>query len=133
VSSNLSALRAQLAKLEQGNGSDPNIASTQSDAVKAYREIKAQEAMMSVLIAQYETARVDEAKEGPLVQQVDPALKPEKKSKPKRMLIVGLGSLAGLMLAMLMSMARRAWRKAHETPESKDQLQAFKAAWSWRS
>jgi len=133
VSSNLSALRSQLAKLEQGNGADPNISSTQSEAVKAYREIKAQEAMMSVLIAQYESARVDEAKEGPLVQQVDPALKPEKKSKPKRLLIVALGCIAGLMLAMLMAFARRSWLKAHQTPQTKEQMQAFKAAWSWRS
>ena len=77
ISSELAAMRAQLTKLEQGTGGADKATPTQQAAVKAYREIKAREAMMGVLTAQYESARVDEAKEGPLVQQVDVATAPE--------------------------------------------------------
>ena len=77
LSSEISALRQHLTKLENGSGNNiPSITPIQKEAVNAYRDIKVQEAMLEVMIKQYELARVDEAKEGPLLQQVDPATPP---------------------------------------------------------
>jgi uncharacterized protein involved in exopolysaccharide biosynthesis len=131
VSSRLSALRSQLAKIEQGSGVDAKFTPAEHEAVKAYRQIKAQEAMMSVLLAQYESARVDEAKEGPLVQQVDVALEPERRSKPKRAIIVVVSAFAGLFLSVLIAFVRRAWRKAQENDSSSQQLDDLRRAWAW--
>jgi uncharacterized protein involved in exopolysaccharide biosynthesis len=125
----LAALRSQLKKLEQGSGADEKSSPLQQLAVKSYRDIKAREAMMGVLVAQYESARVDEAKEGPLIQQVDVALPPERKSKPKRAIIVLVAAFAGLFLGVLVAFIRRAMRKASESPETSGQIAKLKAVW----
>ena len=129
----LSALRSQLKKLEQGSGADDKSSPVQQLAVKAYRDIKAREAMMGVLVAQYESARVDEAKEGPLIQQVDVASTPERRSSPKRAIIVLVSAFAGLFLGVLVAFVRRAFRKASENPETSGQLEKLKAVWRFKS
>ncbi len=129
LGSELAALRGQLAKIEQGSGVDDKTSPLQQMAVKAYRDIKAREAMMGVLVAQYESARVDEAKEGPLIQQVDVAVAPERRSRPKRAIMVLVTAFAGLFLGVLIAFARRAVRKAAENPETSGQVSRLKAAW----
>ncbi len=128
----LSALRSQLKKLEQGSGGDEKSSPMQQLAVKSYRDIKAREAMAAVLVAQYESARVDESKEGPLIQQVDVAVASERKSRPKRAIIVIVSAFAGLFLGILLAFVRRALRKASEDPQSASQIATLKAAWRWK-
>lgn len=96
----LSALRAQLASAEKGanNADGP-------DYVSKYREFKYQETLFEVYARQFELARADESREGALIQIVDAATAPERKSGPKRALIaiystlISLVALAGLLLA----------------------------------
>ena len=134
IASELSALRAQLNKAEQGSGESKATASPlHQEAVKSFRDVKVQEAMLEVLIRQYELARVDEAKEGPLIQQVDVAMPPERKSKPKRAIIVLVAAFAGLFLGVLVAFVRRALKKAQSDPASAGQWLALKKAWSMRS
>jgi tyrosine-protein kinase Etk/Wzc len=132
ISSELSAMRAQLTKLEQGGGNAAEGSPTQQQAVKSYRDVKVQEAMLEVLIKQYELARVDEAKEGPLLQQVDVAVAPERKSKPKRATIVLVAAFAGLFLGVLVAFARRAIRKAAESEDAGAQIARLKQVWSFK-
>jgi tyrosine-protein kinase Etk/Wzc len=132
ISSELSAMRAQLTKLEQGGGKAADGSPTQQQAVKSYRDVKVQEAMLEVLIKQYELARVDEAKEGPLLQQVDVAVAPERKSKPKRATIVLVAAFAGLFLGVLVAFVRRAIRKAAESEDAGAQIAQLKQAWSFK-
>ena len=133
IASELSALRAQLNKTEQGSGESKVAASPlHQEAVKSYRDVKVQEAMLEVLIRQYELARVDEAKEGPLIQQVDVAVAPERKSKPKRAIMVLVAAFAGLFLGVLVAFVRRALKKAQSDPASAGQWLALKKAWSLR-
>jgi len=79
----LSALRGELSKLEQkGQGEGPMAGG--SDYITRYREYKYQETLFELFAKQYELARVDESREGGLIQVVDLATPPEKKTKPKR-------------------------------------------------
>ena len=133
IASELAALRSQLNKTEQGSGESKAAASPlHQEAVKSFRDVKVQEAMLEVLIRQYELARVDEAKEGPLIQQVDVAMPAERKSKPKRAVIVLVAAFAGLFLGVLVAFVRRALRKAQSDPASAGQWLALKKAWSLR-
>jgi tyrosine-protein kinase Etk/Wzc len=125
----LAALRSQLKKLEQGSGGYEKSSPLQQLAIKSYRDIKAREAMMGVLVAQYESARIDEAKEGPLIQQVDVALAPERKSKPKRAIMVLVAAFAGLFLGVLVAFVRRAIRKTAESDEASEQIARLKQVW----
>ena len=88
----VAALRAQLARLEQAT--DP---AGDANYVTKYREYKYQEALFDLFARQYETARVDESREGGLIQVIDRALPPEKKSKPFRSLIAAVAWAAALL------------------------------------
>jgi uncharacterized protein involved in exopolysaccharide biosynthesis len=132
LGSELGALRAQLAKIEQGSGGEERTSPLQQLAVKSYRDIKAREAMMGVLVAQYESARVDESREGPLIQVVDAAQAPERKSKPKRAIIVLVAAFAGLFLGLLVAFVRRAIRNAASSPDGGAQMAKLKEAWRFK-
>jgi len=95
LQSALSVLRGQLARAEQVTDSAGG-----ADYVGKYREFKYQEALFELFARQYELARVDEAREGALIQVIDTAQPPEKKSKPSRSR-VAIGTLvaAALLLA----------------------------------
>ncbi len=76
-----------------------------------YRESKIRETVYEFLTQQYELAKVQEAKELPTVRVMDPAVKPERKSAPKRTLIVGLSVFGALILAGLFILGRSAWEQ----------------------
>jgi tyrosine-protein kinase Etk/Wzc len=132
LGSELSALRAQLSKFEQGSGVAEAATPLQQQAVKSYRDVKVQEAMLEVLIKQYELARVDEAKEGPLLQQLDVASAPERRAKPKRAMIVLVAAFGGLFLGVLLAFIRRAMRKAGESDQGSSQMALLQKAWSFK-
>ena len=130
LTSELAALRAQLDGLEKGSGKLV-AGGVQEQALSAYRDMKVQEAVLEALIKQFELARVDESKEGPLIQVVDNATAPEKKTKPKRSLIVLASAFAGLFVSILLAILRRSLREMQKTPESEAKWRQLKAAWRW--
>jgi len=132
LGSELSALRGQLEKLEQGGGAVEAATTLQQQAVKFYRDVKVQEVMLEVLIKQYELARVDEAKEGPLLQQLDVATAPERKAKPKSAMIVVLAAFAGLFLGVLLASVRRFIRKIAESDQGSTQMVMLQKAWRFK-
>jgi tyrosine-protein kinase Etk/Wzc len=142
LSSEVAALRGQLAKTEKGGMSaDANSSSdgkggkdaVGQEAVRAYRDVKVQEAMLDVMIRQYELARVDESREGPLLQQVDVASVPERKSGPKRAFMVLAGLMIGLFFGLCIAGVRRLLNKANSQPEWSEQRLALSKAWRVRS
>lgn len=100
----LGTLRGQLQTAERP--SDPNG----PDYIGRYREFRYQETLFELFARQYELARVDEAKEGTLIQVIDPATPPERKSKPKRATIAIGAALGVFLLVFTWVLARRASR-----------------------
>lgn len=93
----LGALRAQLSKLESADRPD----ASDVGYIGRYREYKYQESLFELFSRQFEAARLDESREGSLIQVVDPATPPEYKSKPKRAFIAaGAALITGLLLAL---------------------------------
>jgi uncharacterized protein involved in exopolysaccharide biosynthesis len=90
----LAALREQLARTAQASD-----AAGGADYIGKYREFKYQETLFELYARQFELARTDESREGTLIQVVDPATPPEKKSRPKRS-VVTLTSALGALLAL---------------------------------
>jgi len=128
AASELAALRARLAQLEQGSG-HAVVTPRQQATMQAFREMKVQEAMLDGFVRQLEVAKIDEAKEGVPVQIVDIAIPAEIRSFPRRTKIVTaagtLGLGVGLMLALLMGMIRRIGLHA----ESRVRWTAFRRSW----
>ena len=101
----LAALRSQLGRLEQTSDAHGG-----PDYVSKYREFKYQETLFDLFARQYELARVDESREGALIQVVDTAMPPEMRSWPKRALTAVATTLAaGILLAMFV-VVRQSWR-----------------------
>lgn len=84
----LTAMRAELARQE---GSQ--VAPGDTKYVSLYRDFKYQETLFEMYAKQFELARADESREGALIQVIDTAAAPEKKSKPKRAVVSILAAM----------------------------------------
>ncbi len=74
------------------------------DYARAMREVKYRETIQDLLTRQYEGARVDEARQGALIQIVDSAVVPDRPS-PYRFWVVLGGLLGALPLALLAALS----------------------------
>jgi uncharacterized protein involved in exopolysaccharide biosynthesis len=102
----LSALRGELAQIES---TDSTAAS--SEYLTRYRDFKYQETLFDLFARQYELARVDESREGVLIQVIDPAQPPEVKSKPKRVVIAAASAALGLCLLAAYFVLSQSWQR----------------------
>ena len=64
------------------------------------REVKIQETVWELLNQQYYHAKIQEARDTPTIQVLDEAVPPELRTKPKRKLLVLIGSFLALMLSI---------------------------------
>lgn len=123
----LGALRAQLRQAERNQApANPG----DSDYVTRYRDFKYQETLFELFAKQYEIARVDESREGAVIQVVDVAQAPEKKSKPKKALIAVLATLASGFALLLFVFVRQALHNAAQDAEAATKLHNLQRAWA---
>ncbi len=104
--SQLAALRTQIGKLEEGQGGRPvgdialgKVPARELEYIRKLREVKYHETLFELLAKQYEVARIDESKDFALIQVLDQAVVPEKRTWPPRTAMV----LAATLLAFLVS------------------------------
>jgi len=98
----LSGLRAQLALLEKQSGGPGNVQVPVGNVpeaglqyVRKLRDVRYAETIFDMLAKQYEAARLDEAKTAAIIQVLDPAIEPDRKSSPPRTLIIVIVTLLG--------------------------------------
>jgi len=126
----LGGLRAQLVKLEKASnvgqgdifvptGKVPEVG---LEYVRKVRDVKYHEVLFELLARQYEIARVDEARDTSIIQVLDKAIEPERKSKPKRSLIVLLTALVFGFLAVLWAFIKEARERARQNPQQAERL-----------
>jgi uncharacterized protein involved in exopolysaccharide biosynthesis len=111
----LDSTRAQLAKLGGSEDSASGgiivpkgqVPEAALEYVRKLRDVKYNETIFDILARQFEVAKLDEAKQGALIQVVDPAVSPDKRSFPKRGIIVmgatAAGFLTGIFIAFLLA------------------------------
>ena len=119
----LGALRSQLSRTEATTDLTGG-----PDYVSKFREFKYQETLFELFSRQYELARLDESREGALIQVVDVAKPAEHKSKPKRALTAVATTLAALMLLAAFVVMRHFWRQSAARPEKAAKLAQLRAA-----
>jgi tyrosine-protein kinase Etk/Wzc len=120
----LAALRAELSKAEQ---SSPTKGGRKGvEYIAKYRDFKYHETLLELMAKQYELARLDEAREGAVIQVVDPALPPERKSSPKRVLLAVIAALGTFVLALLFAFTRRAFHAMAHQFESADKVRRLR-------
>jgi len=130
VAARIAGIKRQIENMS-GNKSDP--ASEESQIVgdfpsirrlplvgvrwaNLYRESRIQETVYELLTQEYEFAKIQEAKEIPTVNVLDPALIPERKSSPPRIIITVLGAMLSLVFGAVFVIGSAAW-KQNESPE----------------
>ena len=118
----LTALRGQLNRAEQITDLKPS-----SGYISKFREFKYEEALFDLFARQYEIARLDESREGGLIQVVDAAQKPEWKSKPKRALTAMIAMGATLIALIAFFVIRRSWYQIAMQPEAVTRIARFRA------
>src|SRR6266481_3131311 len=133
----LAALRSQLYRLagsQQDAGSDINLSKgrvTQSgmEYFRRYRDLKYQETVFELLAKQFEIAKLDEAREGSIIQVVDAAVPPDKKSSPHRLLIVIGVTILAFPMSVFWILTRKRWASTSGLPENRERLEAIKVRW----
>ena len=130
----LESLREQLAKLggsEDSTGgelivSKGRVPEAGMEYIRRLRDVKYNETIFDILARQFELAKLDEAKQGALIQVVDPAIPPDKKSFPKRTLIVLIATVGGFLLGIVLALMAKALENARNDPEDRERLTRLK-------
>jgi len=122
----LGALRAQLAKSEQTDTLKPGGSGI--DYITNFRDYKYHEALFEIMAKQAELAKLDEAREGTVIQVVDAALPPEQKSKPRKGLIAMLTTLVAFILVLLFVFTRQVLRGAEKNPATAGKMAVLRGS-----
>jgi tyrosine-protein kinase Etk/Wzc len=125
----LSNLRAQLAKQEKDSPSNSGKANTEGDYITKYREFKYQETLFELFSRQFELAKVDEAREGAVIQVLDAAQAPERKAKPKKAMIAIIATLASGFALIFFVFVRQALANAGNDSETAKKMAQLKNSW----
>ena len=129
--------RIQLEKLKTGKTSKDGdlmvptgkIPEIGVEYIRRLRNVKYYETIFELLAKQYELAKIDEAKESSNIQVLDDAVPAQKKSKPRKMIIIVLGFFGGGMLSLFLALMRDAYQKSIRDEESKYRWALLANAW----
>jgi tyrosine-protein kinase Etk/Wzc len=123
--SELASLKSQLTKAEKEEPASKDA----SDYVARYRDFKYQETMFELFAKQFELAKVDESREGAVIQVLDIAEPPERKAKPKKAMIAITATLASGFVLLLFIFIRSTLKSASENQETQLRLSALQTSW----
>ena len=132
----LASLRAQLAKLGGSEDSASGgfivpkgkVPEAGLEYIRKVRDVKYYETIFEILARQFEFAKLDEAKQGASIQVVDAAVPPDKRSFPKRTLIVLGATFAGLIVGIIVAFMRVALRNFRSDPETRLKMDSLSKA-----
>jgi len=131
----LDGLRAQLAKLGGSEDSASGLIVPKGkvpeaglEYVRKLRDVKYYETIFNILARQFEIAKLDEAKQGALIQVVDPAIPPDKRSSPKRVLIVIGATALGFFFAVFLALIQAGFGRMKEEPDASKKIALLKRA-----
>ncbi|PHV29687.1 hypothetical protein CSQ93_00670 [Janthinobacterium sp. BJB426] len=141
IQQELFGLRSQLNKLETGLNMGKGDISISTSSVpelgleytRRVRDVKYQETIFEMLAKQLEISKVDEAKEGSILQVLDGAIAPDKKSKPARSIIVIFSGFLAAIFSIFWAFLADAFRNSTRDPRNLKKFQQFKMFCKWGS
>lgn len=133
--SELASLRQQMAIQEQRNPSKKpfdiglgDIPTASLEYLTAEHELQYRQTLFDLLLKLYDSARLDEAKEAAVIQTVEPATEPDRRSSPKRALITLCGLFIGFLVGCAIALLEPLKAFLLSNPASAKQIQALKKA-----
>jgi len=129
----MSGSDASLTQTEETDASHPYPALRQLPQLGVqwadlYRRVRVQETVFDMLSAQHESARIEEAKDTPVVSVIDPPNWPEKKSYPPRLLIVLVIIVIAVLSASFLLLLQRSWQAVAASDPCKLLVQEMRSA-----
>ncbi len=94
--------------------------------------MKYYEFLYELLAKQYELAKIDEAKDATVIQVMDKAIEPDRKSKPRRSLIVMLFTFVALFASMLWVLIHEVIVRAKTDPRQASRLESLTRYLRWK-
>jgi uncharacterized protein involved in exopolysaccharide biosynthesis len=88
------------------------------ETYRLYRDILIQQKIMEILVPLYEQAKIEERKDVPVMLVLDKAVPAEKKSRPKRLILVSSSVLSALVISVVFVLARKRFSELAENGES---------------
>jgi len=110
----LSSLRDEVAALERRNHSAgpfdlgmEDVPAASLEYLSAEHEVQYRQALLDLLLKLYDGARLDEAREATIIQVVEPAIEPDRRSSPNRKLICIIGMFVGFLIGWSVALVER--------------------------
>lgn len=113
-----------------GTGEIKNITESSLQYATLFREYKFRESLVSILLRQYETAKIREAQDPVVIQLLSPPTFPEIRSKPQRSKIVILATFAGGFLSLILALVRHFMKLSTHDPLASSKIEYVKNALS---
>ncbi len=134
LESEIGALREQLRKADSsGTTSDDSsfvpagkIPQAGLDYLRRVRDLRYHETLFEMLAKQYELARIDEAKAPPLIQVLDKAVAPDRRTWPPRTLLVMLSAIISGILLSALVLVKDNWAHVAKVEENERHLRALR-------
>ncbi len=134
----LVGLKAQLDKMGVSSGGQSgdllmpkgSVPQAGLSYVRALRDVKYYETIFDLLARQFEAAKLDEARQGAVVQVVDKAVVPDRKSFPKRTFIMIGALLAGVLIGAILAFVFEGMERVMRKPEQRARIELIKRYWS---
>jgi tyrosine-protein kinase Etk/Wzc len=134
----LSGLQAELARLEKQSGRPGDVELPPGSVpeaglqyVRRLRDLKYSETIFEMLAKQYEAARLDEARTAAVIQVLDPAAAPDRKSSPPRSWITVSAALAGFFASALYILLAETFLRVRSNPEIASRLVTLQRSLVW--
>lgn len=135
----LSTMQGEVARLEERNHSTGfsdiglrDVPGAGLDYLRAEHEVKYQQALFDLLMRQYDAAKLDESKDAAIIQVVEPAIEPDKRTSPKRVLVLATSMFAGFFAGCLLALLLWWYEFAQLDPEVVGKLQYLCRSLRWR-
>lgn len=129
----LAGLQAQEEKMGAVSGSATdafvpkgNLQASGIEYIQKLRDVKYYETIFDLLARQYEIAKVDEARQGAMIQVVDRAIVPDRRSSPMRTLIVLASLVFGIFLGVIWIFAVESIHRISKNPVEHSRLEVLK-------
>lgn len=142
LNNEIAGLREQMSGLESvQKGRKPGDISLSSRSLPEYqvaylrkqREVQYHTMIFDLIARQFEAARLDEARASPLIQVLDPAEPPERKSGPFRALWTLVGLILGFIFGCTRVIGSYVRGRVVADPDNAARLAQFRRALSFRS
>jgi uncharacterized protein involved in exopolysaccharide biosynthesis len=107
-----------------------NMQEAALEYVRKYRDVKYYETIFELIARQYEIAKVDEAKQGAIIQIVDRATVPDHRSFPSKLIFTLVGIFLGFFIGVAYTLAKEGIVRLSNNPSESERIRTLRESFS---